>query len=56
MKIIIEKELEEWEEWWGIEAIRTNYPDPKDFEIAVIERVQDDIAALLDGATWTIKE
>ena len=55
MKIIIEKELEEW---WGIDDLRKDYrTEPigqESFHEAVISLLREDIYALLDGATWTV--
>jgi len=43
MRIILEKELEDW---WGIENDMTNED--------VINLLHEDMVALLDNMTWTI--
>ena len=53
MKVIIEKEIEEW---WGVDNLRPDYPDKYDFERAVIDLLMEDVSAVLDGATWRIEE
>ncbi len=45
IKIIIKKTLEPF---WGAD-------DPEMDDAYIVELVNEDIAALLDGATWTVK-
>ena len=51
MKVVIEKEIESW---WGVDDLRPLYPYPEDFKKAIILLLMADVAAVLDGATWTI--
>ena len=53
MKVRIEKEIESW---WSAEDLRPLYPYPEDFKKAIILLLMADVAAVLDGATWTIVE
>lgn len=55
MKIIIEKELEQW---WGIEDILGDMKDAsqEDKETAIIELLLEDTSALLHNATWRIED
>ena len=55
MKVIIEREIESW--WGADEYVTDMIADSKttdEIERALIELFQEDLTALLDGASWEI--
>jgi hypothetical protein len=51
MKVIIEKELDAW---WGVEDLLAAMPEATEEEkqMALMELVNEDVCALLDGASF----
>lgn len=55
MKVIIEKELEPW---WGVDDLLEDMTTATDAEkeAAIVELLNEDISALLNGASWRIEK
>ena len=53
IKIVIEKELEDW---WGVDDLIVDMPNATNDEIetAIIELVNEDLPAFLNDSTWKI--
>lgn len=53
MKVVITKELEDW---WGIDDLIESMPKAtkKEREEAIIELLLEDVASLIEDATWRI--